>query len=433
MAVVLIISLTGCLAKNSNSIEEKNLIISSLKVIDAKTLEVTFNEDELVKIDNFEPRPLREGKNNIKFAYKETVYKKEITYKQSNTDNTKWILKLGDTKENSGFRPSLNDDYSCGDSWGASVLKDDNGIYHMWVSVMANNCSIEYWSRNSYVIHATSTKPEGPYTYVDDAFPVMAHEIDVKRGPDGKWIAFITAGIQDGKLGTSSYGEALNCGENGEPLKQVTGGIDYGASTEATVLLTTDSPYGPWSDPIVLLEPAELLDGIDANFSAVVHEDGSLVGLWRTYPSGSQVHWVTASDYLDPDTYKWQNEEETVFESPYDGFTSEGLEDMFVWFDSDEELYHAIFHDMVVLDKTEFHDGLSHAYSSDGKNWIYTGEAAGTVVNYDTGRTTRSSRARPHLIIEDGEITHLISAEQTPENGRNFTLIEPVIKVKFMR
>ena len=60
----------------------------------------------------------------------------------------------------------------------------------MWVSVIANNADMEYWPVNSYVIHATSTKPQGPYEYVADAFPVFAHAVDVKRGPGGKWIAF---------------------------------------------------------------------------------------------------------------------------------------------------------------------------------------------------------------------------------------------------
>ena len=55
------------------------------------------------------------------------------------------------------------------DAWGASILKDDSGIYHMWVSVTDNNCDIQYWARNSLVVHATSSSPTGPYVYQDDA------------------------------------------------------------------------------------------------------------------------------------------------------------------------------------------------------------------------------------------------------------------------
>jgi hypothetical protein len=340
-----------------------------------------------------------------------------------------WKLRLGAADRSTGFRPTLDDETPWGDSWGAAVIRDDDGLYHMWVSVMANNASIEYWAVNSYVVHAVSRNPEGPYTYVSDAFPVMAHEADVKRGPEGKWIAFLTAGVRNGKLGHSSYGPPLEFDEHGEPTRE----IEVGASSEATVLATADSPYGPWSDPIVLLRPDELLDGIDANFSAVVHEDGSLVGLWRTWPGASQVHWVKATNYLDPETYDWQEQEEPLLDSPWGGRAPYGLEDMFVWYDQSERTYHTLFHDMVLREGEESHDGLSHAYSVDGQRWIYTGEAASTTVKYTDGTTTQSARARPHLVIVDGKITHLISAEQVLENGRNFTLIEPVLGVESTR
>jgi hypothetical protein len=252
----------------------------------------------------------------------------------------------------------------------------------------------------------------------------MAHEVDVKRGPGNNWIAFLTAGVDNnGDLSYSDYGAPCICGTS---TQQPTGNCNFGASTEPTVICTASSPYGPWSDPIVILEPDTLLDGIDANFSAVVHNDSSLIGLWRTYPSGSQVHWVTASNYLDPSTYIWQDQETSLFSAPYDGFTSEGLEDMYVYYDEVRDVYHAILHDMVALGGAPYYDGLGHAYSTDGINWIYTGEAASSNVNFTNGTSTYSARARPHFLIEDGQITHLITAEQVDNNDWSYTLIEPI-------
>ena len=320
---------------------------------------------------------------------------------------------------NSGYRP-INSD-----AWGASVLKDDLGIYHMWVSVIDNNCDIQYWATNSKIIHATSLTPQGPYIYKSDVFPVMAHEIDVKRGPGNNWVAFLTSGIDvNGNLGYSKYGAPCLCdSSNQQPIDT----CNFGASTDATVICTSSSPYGPWSPPVVILKPDTLLDGIDANFSAVVNQDSSLVGLWRTYPSGSQVHYVTATNYLDPSSYNWQDQETSLFPSPYDGFTSEGLEDMFVYYDSTRSVYHAIFHDMIAQGGALFYDGLGHAYSSNGENWIYTGEATNNNVNFSNGTTTNSARARPHFLIEDGKITHLITAEQFDNNDWSYTLVEPLV------
>lgn len=311
------------------------------------------------------------------------------------------------------------------DAWGAAVLKDEaTGLYHMWVSVIDAHCDIEYWARNSKVVHATSSTPQGPYTAVGDAFPVMAHAVDVKRGPGGNWVAFLTAGVTaGGALGPSSYGAPCNCDPG---TQQPIGGCFSENSEEATVVCTASSPYGPWSNPVVLLDPTALLDGIDANFSAAVAEDGSLVGLWRTYPSGSQMHWVTATNYLDPATYSWQEQETPLFSPPHDGLTSEGVEDPFVWYDAGRGAWHVLLHDMTALGGADFYDGLAHAWTTDGVNWTWTGEAATSSASFTDGSSSYSARARPHLILEGGRITHLISAEQFDANDWSYALIEPV-------
>jgi len=46
IALVLIFNISGFSANNINAIKEEDLMISSIKVIDAKTLEVTLNDDE---------------------------------------------------------------------------------------------------------------------------------------------------------------------------------------------------------------------------------------------------------------------------------------------------------------------------------------------------------------------------------------------------
>ena len=318
-----------------------------------------------------------------------------------------------------GFAPTQTD------AWGAAVLKDEaTGLYHMWVSVIDGHCDIEYWARNSKVVHATSPSPAGPYTAVEDAFPVMAHAVDVKRGPGGNWVAFLTAGVTtSGQLGPSAYGTPCTC----DPATQQPIGSCFSENSEAaTVVCTAPSPNGPWSDPIVLLDPTTLPDGIDANFSAAVAEDGSLVGLWRTYPGGSQMHAVTATDYLDPTSYVWQDDETPLFPAPHDGFTPEGVEDPFVWFDPTRGAWHAVLHDMTATGGNDFYDGLAHAWSTDGQTWTWTGEAAGSTAQFTDGSTTYSARARPHLILEQGQITHLISAEQFDDNDWSYVLIEPV-------
>ena len=71
-------------------------------------------------------------------------------------------------------------------------------------------------------------------------------------------------------------------------------------------------------------------------------------------------------------------------------------------------VYHAIFHEM-------FHpeDNVSHAYSTDGENWIYTGPVF-TVqdnmpqVEFTDGSQTGLACERPQLILKDGVPTHIV-------------------------
>ncbi|HAN30606.1 MAG TPA: hypothetical protein DCQ06_03320 [Myxococcales bacterium] len=337
-------------------------------------------------------------------------------------------MQLGPADVDGGFRPDNQD------SWGGALVKGDDGLFHMWVSVVANGCTIDLWARNSMTVYATASDPMGPYQWQNEAFPVMSHEVDVKRAPDGSYVAFLTAGLDDeGYVAESDLGEACQCDETtGKPIEP----CQTAASTERSVMVTAKSPAGPWSKATVLLDPTDLDDGIDANFSADILPDGRLIGLWRTYPANqagrgaSVVHWVVAKDYRDPNTYEWQNDKESLFAAPRDGSVAEGLEDMFVWYDNQRKVAHALFHDMIEREDGVSFDALGHAWSTDGKAWTYTGMAADGQVPLSDGTQTTSARARPHGLVLDGKLTYLSFAENALINGRNYTMVQALQSVE---
>ena len=47
-------------------------------------------------------------------------------------------------------------------------------MYHMFVSVMTNNCSLAHWYNNSRVDHVISENITGPYTFSDIAVNTWA-------------------------------------------------------------------------------------------------------------------------------------------------------------------------------------------------------------------------------------------------------------------
>lgn len=80
-------------------------------------------------------------------------------------------------------------------SWGGSVVVGDDGEYHMYVNDLANGCGLDVWTCGSFVTHASSKTPEGPYTAdvpphagnssVADEF---SSNPTVQRLPDGSYI-----------------------------------------------------------------------------------------------------------------------------------------------------------------------------------------------------------------------------------------------------
>ena len=61
-------------------------------------------------------------------------------------------------------------------SWGGNAVRGEDGRWHMFVSEIANGCSLKDWTTNSQVVHATSDDAGGPYRKDSVALPAWAHE-----------------------------------------------------------------------------------------------------------------------------------------------------------------------------------------------------------------------------------------------------------------
>ena len=76
-----------------------------------------------------------------------------------------------------GYDPNVS-------SWGASMLQDQSGLYHIWAAQMRKG-GLRNWQSQSECVHATSATPEGPYTFKEVSVPVWCHGPQVARAPDG--------------------------------------------------------------------------------------------------------------------------------------------------------------------------------------------------------------------------------------------------------
>lgn len=53
--------------------------------------------------------------------------------------------------------------------WGTSAVRDANGSYHAFTLELKHRCGIQHYRHNSYIVHATSASPLGPFVKVATA------------------------------------------------------------------------------------------------------------------------------------------------------------------------------------------------------------------------------------------------------------------------
>lgn len=69
-------------------------------------------------------------------------------------------------------------------SWGGSIVRGGDGLFHMFVSRITYECGIRSWYPNSEVVHAVSEVGTGPYAYADTVVGRFAHNPTAHRVGD---------------------------------------------------------------------------------------------------------------------------------------------------------------------------------------------------------------------------------------------------------
>ena len=83
-------------------------------------------------------------------------------------------------------------------TWGGSVIKGEDGAYHMMVMHLVEHCGIQCYQTNGEVLHAVSSKPQGPFAVKGVAIAPRPGQWDgdtisepaIYRAPDGTYLLF---------------------------------------------------------------------------------------------------------------------------------------------------------------------------------------------------------------------------------------------------
>jgi hypothetical protein len=304
--------------------------------------------------------------------------------------------------------------------WGSSIIKGDDGKYHMYVSRWPKTLKFHPgWMVASEIVHAVSDTAVGPYTFSDVALGkrhpqywdgCTQHNPKVFKHDD-TYILFYMGS-------THPFDDAVKHPE------EVTLNSKYsivGRSNKRIGVATSKSPYGPWTrmdQPVLDTKPDTYYSFLTSNPTPVIHEDGSVLLVFKSrkyndqfpYHSDMMIGVATAPNYLGPYT--------VVTDEPVFSETRFGVvEDPYLWKDADG--YHMLAKDMRGNLGGVSHGGIM-AHSTNGLDWIldehpvaYTKE-----IKWDDGKTVEMGQLeRVQGLVEGDELTHLSFAVMDGPGG----------------
>ncbi|GMH60483.1 hypothetical protein TrST_g5668 [Triparma strigata] len=266
-------------------------------------------------------------------------------------------------------------------SWGGSVLRGDDGKYHMFAAEMTHNTGIVVWMSNSRIRHAVSEDGEN-FVSSDVTSPVWGHEPTAARAPTGEYVVFFTANFEEipcsgAECKNSDNGNTVVDEEHCLPDTQCSTYPDL-----LTYIIYANDPTGPWSEPVLI--PTGDFGSIDTNLAPMIMDDGSLIGL------GRPPYIWRATNWNDTSTYEVEAVDNTVMG-----------EDPFLYVDpnnNDSSILHGLSH------AGGWDSRGGHAWSLDGgKTWKSHEDIAsyGSLIEYTDGTAgILTRRERPHLIFD---------------------------------
>ncbi|MFR9651389.1 MAG: glycoside hydrolase family protein [Rikenellaceae bacterium] len=318
-------------------------------------------------------------------------------------------ISLGKVPMTAVFKDGDDDQWSV---WGASMARDDEGLYHIFYSRWPKALGWS-WVVDSEIAHATSKSPYGPWEFSDISLPRRGKEYwdgwcthnPTIQKIDGKYYLYYMGNTGDGEV---------TC----KPLEREKINWQH-RNNQRIGVAVADSPYGPWTrfdKPLIDIGASE--DDYDclmtSNPSVCQMHDGRMLFVYKAvstrYPlpnGGPVVHMVATSDTPTGPVTK---REELAFHYKGERF---GAEDPYIWYA--EGKYRAIVKRIKEIGKKR-HFSLMHYESVDGFDWheaTYP-EVSDLEITWENGDYQKLGHLeRPQVYIENGEPLLLLCAADT--------------------
>lgn len=320
--------------------------------------------------------------------------------------------------------------------WGSSVVKGEDGKYHMFVSRFPKSLPFHPgWMVASEIVHAVSDVPQGPYKFSDVALPARGSQYWDGRSTHNPRIL-----KQNGKYYLIYMGSTHPFAD--PTYKQLTLDSPWcivGRSNKRIGMAVADSPYGPWKrmdEPILKTKANTFYSFLTSNPSPIIQEDGSVMMIFkgRSYKGNDGNSEMSLGMAYAPSIegpYQVLNNDQPIFQVDGQG----EAEDPYLWKDKDG--YHAIFKDHVSKFTGERGGGVM-AHSKDGIRWTVdkNPKAYSRTVEYSDGKVEMQGQLeRPFILFEDGKPAYIFFATMDGPGGfenasNSWNMVIPILQDK---
>ncbi len=325
------------------------------------------------------------------------------TKKKTKVKKIDFQIELGKVSPKSVF---VNDSMSI---WGGSLVKGEEGLYHMFYSVWPKKMGWE-WVNYSIISHAVSDSPFGPFEHKDDVFPDRGSEFwdgSTTHNPtihkfNDKYYLYYMGNFGDKKIMSTPRKAEINWVHR---------------NNQRIGVAVADNPNGPWKrfdKPVLDITENDSLahDALmTSNPSVCQMADGKILMVYKAVgkkfklPAGGPVVHMVA--IADSPTGPFKKYPDPIFTFKGERFPAE---DPYIWYQDGK--YRAIVKRMNHEGKSNVFS-LVHYDSEDGIHWKQSEyfEISDRTVMFTDGRKIKFDHLeRPQVFIEDGEPVALLCA-----------------------
>ena len=302
-------------------------------------------------------------------------------------------------------------------NWGTSLIKGDDGRYHLFYSRWKNELNFTGWLTHSEIAYAISEKPTGPWEYKGTALKgrggkhwdaITAHNPKIKFFDGNYYLYYISTNMGDKTITETELIKTAQVGYN-DPNWRIL------RSNQRTGVAVSNSIDGPWkrfNQP--LIQPSGPITTLTVNPAIAKNKDG--------------MYYLVVKGDKPNDTNRTRNQAISISKSPLGPFKMKpnavidymDTEDMSIWFDEKRDRFYGIFH---------AHTYIGLVTSADGVNWEKANayKVMDKLIARKDGESIKPDRMeRPFVYLEDGKPSVLSLGVK--KGNRSYSVFIPLDK-----